>query len=387
MNIFSDEVRRNPYGVYDQMRAACPALYVPAPFDGWLLFDYESVKRALNDHETFSSQVPAPKHWFVFLDPPGHSKLRALVSKAFTPRMISNLEPAILKLTRELLGALDGEVDFANEFAVPLPMKVIAGMIGIPTGEWQRFKRWSDTIMRLSYSRSGGAEAERSLDDFRAVTLEMNTFLGEMIAERRATPKDDLLTRLIEAEVDEERLSQEEILGFFQLLVVAGQETTTNLLNNALLCFLDHPAELARVRSDPQLLPSAIEEVLRYRAPLQWVMRAPRRDVRVNGQTIPAGKLTLAVIGSANRDPKVFPEPNRFNVTRDPNPHLAFGHGIHSCLGAALARMEARIALREFFDNVAHFEMGSAEPWEPRKALHVLGPTHLHLRIRKKSRE
>jgi cytochrome P450 len=385
MNIFSDEVRRNPYPVYDQMRAACPALYVPAPFDGWLLFDYESVKRALNDHETFSSQVPAPKHWFVFLDPPVHSKLRALVSKAFTPRMIANLEPAILKLTRELLMPLNGEVDFANEFAVPLPMKVIGGMIGIPTSDWQRFKRWSDTIMRLSYSRSGGAEAEQSLQDFRTVTVEMNGYLGEMIAERRATPKDDLLTRLIEAEVDGERLSQEEILGFFQLLVVAGQETTTNLLNNALLCFLEHPEELDRVRNAPQLLPSAIEEVLRYCAPLQWVMRAPRRDVLVNGQTIPAGKLTLTVIGSANRDPKVFPEPNRFNVTREPNPHLAFGHGIHSCLGAALARMEARIALREFLDNVAHFEMASAEPWEPRKALHVLGPTRLPLLITKKS--
>jgi cytochrome P450 len=384
MNIFSDEVRRNPYPVYDHMRAACPALYVPAPFDGWLLFDYQSVKRALNDHDTFSSQVPAPRHWFIFLDPPVHSKLRALISKAFTPRMIANLEPAILKLTRELLGSLDGEVDFAAELAVPLPMKVISGMIGIPASDWQRFKRWSDTIMKLSYSRSGGPEAEQSLADFRAVTVEMNAYLGEMIAERRRAPKDDLLTRLIEAEVDGERLSQEEILGFFQLLVVAGQETTTNLLNNALLCFLEYPAELARVRTSPDLLPSAIEEVLRYRAPLQWVMRAPRRDVQMNGQTIPAGKLTLPVIGSANRDPKAFPEPNRFEVTRDPNPHLAFGHGIHSCLGAALARMEARIALREFFDNVARFEMATNQPWEPRKALHVLGPANLPLRIERK---
>ncbi len=385
MNIFSDEVRRNPYPVYDQMRAACPILYVPPPFDGWLLFDYESVKRALNDHEMFSSQVPAPKHWFIFLDPPVHSKLRALVSKAFTPRMIASLEPAILKLSRELLVNMDGEVDFANEFAVPLPMKVIAGMIGIPTGDWQRFKSWSDTIMRLSYSRSGGAEAEQSLRDFRAVTLEMNEYLGEMIEERRAGAQDDLLTRLIEAEVDGERLSQEEILGFFQLLIVAGQETTTNLLNNALLCFSEHPDELARVRKAPELLPSAIEEVLRYRAPLQWVMRTPRQNVEVNGQTIPAGKLTLAMIGSANRDPKVFAEPNRFRVRREPNPHLSFGHGIHSCLGAALARMEAKIALREFFECVADFGLANAEPWQPRKALHVLGPTNLRLRIKKTS--
>lgn len=141
------------------------------------------------------------------------------------------------------------------------------------------------------------------------------------------------------------------------------------------------------LRPEDSLLPSAIEEVLRYRAPLQWVMRAPRRAVQVNGQTIPAGKLTLAVIGSANRDPKVFSEPNRFNVTRNPNPHLAFGHGIHSCLGAALARMEAKIALREFFESFANFELANAEPWQPRKALHVLGPTNLSLRIKQRNQD
>jgi len=213
------------------------------------------------------------------------------------------------------------------------------------------------------------------------VTAEMNDYLTAMIAERRLAPTDDLLTRLIEAEVDGERLTQEEILGFFQLLIVGGQETTTNLINNAILCFVEHPNELARLRAKPELLPSAIEEVLRYRSPVQWVMRTPRRDIELHGQTIPAGKLVLAVIGSANRDPNFFKDAERFDITRDPNPHIAFGHGIHACLGAALARMEARIALSDFLTRVASFELSGNEPWEPRKALHVHGPTRLAIRF------
>jgi len=382
LNIFSDEVRRDPYPVYDQMRSRSPVLYVPPPFDGWLIFDYAGAKRALNDHQAFSSRVPAPRHWFIFFDPPAHTKLRALVSRAFTPNSVANLEPYIRRLSGELLDQAipREEFDLAAEFSVPLPMKVISTMIGIPAADWSRFKRWSDSILKLSYARSGGAEAQEAGREFGAVTVEMNEYLGRMIEERRAAPKDDLLTRLIQAEVDGERLKQEEILGFFQLLVVGGQETTTNLINNAMLCFLENPGQLARLRAQPSLLGSAIEEVLRYRSPLQWVMRTPRQDIELHGQTIPAGKLVLPMIGSANRDPGVFANANNFDVAREPNPHIAFGHGIHSCLGAALARMEARIALSELFQRVKHFELAGSEPWEPRRALHVLGPTRLLLR-------
>jgi cytochrome P450 len=181
--------------------------------------------------------------------------------------------------------------------------------------------------------------------------------------------------------VDGERLSFEEIAGFFQLLVVGGQETTTNLINNAMVCFLDHPNQLALLRWSPELLPQAIEEVLRFRAPFQWVMRTPRHDIEIYGKTIPAGKLVLAMIGSANRDPKIFKDAERFDITRNPNPHIAFGHGIHSCLGAALARMEARIALGDFLARIKNFERASNEPWEPRKALHVHGPSRLPIRL------
>ena len=358
-NIFSDETRRNPYRVYDHMRSNSPAFYIPPPFDGWLLFDYDGVKRALSDHQTFSSAVPAPRHWFLFHDPPGHTKLRALISRAFTPRSIANLEPFIRQLSSQLLEQTikRGEMDVAIDFSVPLPMKIISTMIGIPAADWTRFKEWSDSILKLSYARSGGAEAEEAGREFMAVTAEMNDYLTAMIAERRLAPTDDLLTRLIEAEVDGERLTQEEILGFFQLLIVGGQETTTNLINNAILCFVEHPNELARLRAKPELLPSAIEEVLRYRSPVQWVMRTPRRDIELHGQTIPAGKLVLAVIGSANRDPNFFKDAERFDITRDPNPHIAFGHGIHACLGAALARMESRVAIEEMARRWRHWEV------------------------------
>ena len=382
MNLFSDELRRNPYPAYDYLRTNSPLLRVPPPFNGWMIFDYESVKWALNDHESFSSRVPAPR-WFIFSDPPVHSKLRALISRAFTPRTIANLEPRIRQLSAELLdSAMDcREIDLASEYSVPLPMKVLAGMIGIPPADWPRYKRWSDVILRLSYTRSGGEEAEVAFRDFSAVTEEMGAYLAEMIADRRGRARDDLLTRLMDAEVDGERLSQDEILGFFQLLVVAGQETTSDLINNAVLSLLENPDQLTRLRAAPELLAAAIEETLRFRSPLQWMLRAPRHDVQLHGQTIPAGALVLPMIGSANRDPRVFPNANRFDISRDPNPHVAFGHGIHFCLGAALSRLEASIALPDILTRFRSFELASSGPWEPRKALHVYGPSSLRIRF------
>jgi cytochrome P450 len=275
-----------------------------------------------------------------------------------------------------------GEMDLAADYAVPLPMMVIAEMIGIPSADWARFKRWSDAILRLSYTRSGGAEAVAAMDDFGEVSAEMSAYLTDAIARRRASPADDLLTRLVEAEVDGERLAHDEILGFFQLLLVGGQETTTNLINNAVLCLLENPDQLERLRRRPELLPSAIEEALRYRSPFQWLMRMPTRDVEMHGEVIPARKLVLAMVGSANRDPVQFADAGRFDIAREPNAHLAFGHGIHFCLGAALSRLEARIALADVLERLGGLALASDAPWEPRKALHVYGPTRLPVRFR-----
>jgi cytochrome P450 len=382
-DLFSVAMRRNPYPVYEQMRRTSPVHYVPPPFDGWMIFDYASVKRALNDHAAFSSRVPAPPHWFIFSDPPNHTRLRALISQAFTPRVVTNLEPRIRQLSRELLDrtAGRGEMDLAADYSVPLPMMVISEMIGMPPADWALFKRWSDGVLKLSYARSGDEAAAAAGNEFRAVTAEMKPYLARMIGERRAAPQDDLLTRLVQAEIEGEKLTAEEILGFFQLLVVGGQETTSNLINNAVLCFMENPAERERLQEHIDLLPSAIEEALRYRSPLQWVMRTPRHDVEVMGKVIPAGKLVLPMIGSANRDPQLFRDPERFDITRDPNPHIAFGHGIHFCLGAPLSRLEARIALTDILQRLKNFRHAGDEPWEPRQALHVHGPARLPIRF------
>ena len=381
MNLFSDDVRRNPYPVYERIRAASPLFRDPE--SGLLMvFDYEGAKWVLNDHDSFSSRI-GPADWMIFTDPPRHSKLRGLISQAFTPRSISNLEPRIRELASELLDEVidRGEMDLVEDFSLQLPMMVIAEMLGAPVTDRPRFKRWNDVLLNMSYTVPGGANAGGAMDDFVAATAEMHEYLAGLIEERRARPKDDLLTRLVQAEVDGERLSQQDIVGFFQLLILAGSETTTNLINNAILCFIEKPDELARLRARPELLPSAIEEVLRYRSPLQWMLRVARQDIELHGQAITAGGVILPMIGSANHDPRIFRDPNRFDITRDPNPHIAFGHGIHFCLGAPLARVEGRIALSDLLSRVDDIQLARSEPWEPRRGLHVHGPSRLPIRF------
>jgi cytochrome P450 len=386
MNFLSEEVRRNPYPVYNQFRSTSPLVH-DAGTGLWMIFDYAGVKRVLSDHDAFSASPstaghPHPK-WLIFLDPPRHTKLRALIMRAFTPRVVAKLEPRIQELSRGLLDPAigRGEMGLAEEFSIPLPMMVIAEMIGIPSSDWARFRAWSDVILRLSYTMFNAEEAAAASADYFRVTAEMSAYLPVLIEQRRATPGDELLTNLVEAEVEGERLSHEEILAFVQLLLVAGQETTANLINNAVLCLIDHPDQLARLRTKPDLLPSAIEEVLRYRSPIQWMYRATKCEVEMHGQMIPAGKLVLAMIGSANRDPQQFPDPERFDIAREPNAHIAFSHGIHFCIGAALSRLESKIALSLLLDRMTSFELATDQPWEPRKALNVHGPTRLAIRF------
>jgi cytochrome P450 len=271
-------------------------------------------------------------------------------------------------LSRELLDpAIErGEMDLAADYAIPLPMKVIAEMLGIPAADWPQFKRWSDVHLLLSYTIPGlttEQEIGAAMKEYVPAVEEMQGYLGELIEQRKGARKDDLLTRLIEAELDGARLTPDEIFAFFQILLVGGQETTANLIGNAILSFLEHPGALARLRSAPGLLPTAIEEVLRYRSPLQWVFRATRRKLAMHGQVIPAGKIVIIMIGSANRDPQQFPEPDRFDISRDPNPHVAFGQGIHACLGAPLARLEARIAFSDLLERLQDLAPASPEPW------------------------
>lgn len=386
LDFLTDDMRRDPYPLYEQVRSSMPLL-LETQTGMWLVFDYERVKRVLTDHDAFSSSVTPPTgkapEWLVFSDPPRHTKLRAILMKAFTPRSIASLEPRIRELSRELLEPVmaRGELDLAVDYAGPLPSMVIAEMIGIPLADRHRFLRWAEVIVNLSYAIAGGEEAARAMRENAEVKEEMKAYLAKVLEERRKAPRDDLLTRLVGAEVDGERLTEEDILGFFQLLLSAGTETTTNAISNAVLCLLEHPDQLARLRAEPQLLPSAIEEVLRFRSPTQFAFRETKRAVELHGQVIPPGRLVLPVIGSANRDPQQFEDPGRFDITRSPNPHLAFGHGIHFCLGAALARLETRVALSDLLERMKGLELASSEPWEPRKALLVHGPRRLPIRF------
>jgi cytochrome P450 len=384
--LFSDEVRRDPYPWYAELRRASPVTRDPRS-GLWMLFDYESVRRALDDHDAFGSDISAAGHgnlgWFIFFDPPRHTKMRALISRAFTPRSIAALEPRVLGIARALLDRAAGRetLDVVGDFGVPLPLMVIAELLGASPDDWPRFRRWSDVILSLVFTLEGGPEAQQAVGAFAVVHEEMRRYLAPLLDERSATPRDDLLSRLLAAEVDGARPDEDEILAFFQLLLLAGHETTTNLLGNAVLSLAEHPDQLARLRAQPELLPTAVEEVLRYRSPVQAMFRVTRHDVSLGGRTIPARSVVLAMLGSANRDPDRFANAEVFDVARSPNPHVAFGHGIHFCLGAPLARLEARVALGELLGRVDRVERASAEPWEPRAAFHVHGPTRLPIRF------
>jgi cytochrome P450 len=380
---------RDPYPAYARLRASRPVLRDPRN-GAWMILDHATVKRVLTDHDAFSSRVALggyPGRWLIFSDPPRHTQLRALVGRAFTPRSVGDLAPRIETIAQDLLDRTrgrtsgDGIVDVVADFSVPLPMMVIAEMLGAPAEDWRILRGWSDAILGLVGTLSGGLEADTAVQRFGAMVDEMAPYLAALLAKRRAAPTDDLLTRLATAEIDGERLSDDDILAFFQLLLLAGHETTTNLISNALVCFIENEAATARLRANPSLLPAAIEEVLRYRSPVQAMFRATNRDVDLGHAVVPGGSLVLAMIGSANRDPAVFADAERFDLDRASNPHVAFGSGIHACVGAPLARLEAKIALTAILARWRAFDFAEDRAWEPRKAWNVHGPARLPLRI------
>jgi cytochrome P450 len=379
MTLFDDNMRRDPYRFYDQLRATSPAFHF-APADLWMLLDYANVKRALTDPEAFSSAVGATRgnsfEWLLFMDPPRHTKLRAIVNRAFTSRSIAALEPRIRELTRGLLDDMPEHVDFEAAVAGKLPILVIAEMLGLPEEDWPRLVAWSHAIMNLADTIMGPpAAAEAATTAFAKADAEMRAYMTSV------EPRG-LLAALMAAEVDGEHLSPDELARFFQLLLAAGTETTTNLIDNALISLVDHPGELARLLANHTLIPTMLEETLRYRSPAQAMFRATRTPVELNGVTIPAGKMVLTMLGSANRDPAVFANASTFDITREPNAHIAFGHGIHFCLGAPLSRLEARVVFEELLPRVKSIEYASQDPWPPRKPFHVHGPASQPLVIR-----
>jgi cytochrome P450 len=314
----------------------------------------------------------------IAVDPPVHGPMRNLVNRGFTPRRIAALEDRIRAIARASVDALEGErdVDLVSRFFVPLPVTVIAELLGVEPERTNDFKRWSD---RAVAAATGGAGDVGPADILEAVS-EMSAYLVDVIDGRRRRPQDDLISTLVRANEGETALNAAEVLLFTLLLLVAGNETTTNLLGNALLALMAHPEELARVQREPDRIPALVEETLRYDGPIQFLFRQATRDVELGGVVIPAGATVLPLLGSANRDESVFTDGERFDVSRNTQGHLAFGLGLHFCLGASLARLEARIALEELLPRFARFER-----IEPRvdyiDSYLVRGPKRLPLRL------
>jgi len=364
-NINDPAFLENPFPFYELGRAMSPLVLPDRRLA--MVFGYDDCVAILKDWETWSSRFPPPpdvvdppEPMMLNSDPPRHTRLRSLVSQAFTPRMVAELEPRIREITRELLApALEaGRCDLVATLAYPLPVIVIAEILGIPPADRAKFKEWSDeAVASLGTGLQGGGRQVRA-----EIFEEMREYFTAMTEARRREPRGDLISGLVQAEADGERLTFTDLLQMLVLLLIAGNETTTNLISNAMLALMAHPAELAKVEAEPALIPSAIEEVLRFESPVQATVRRPTRDVELHGRTIPAGMPTVVWLAAANRDPAQFPEPLRFDVTRTPNRHLAFGMGIHFCLGAPLARLEARVAYEELLAAATGFERTTEGP-------------------------
>ncbi|MBO0705549.1 MAG: cytochrome P450 [Candidatus Dormibacteraeota bacterium] len=361
----------DPFPWYGEMRET-GAVFQDPRTGLWMCFRYGDVEHVLSDHERFSSRFGDLS--LLNTDPPRHRQLRNLVSQAFTPRAVEALRPRVSAIVDELLDAVAGRgaMDLVTDFAVPLPVTVIAELLGIPTSERERFKVWSDAVVTGSAS-----EQERV-----ASHLEMTAFFDGLLRERRREPRDDLVSALLAARIDGEALSDQDLRSFCVLLLVAGNETTTNLIANAVLSFDDHPEAWAELRADPGLVPQAVEEVLRHRSPIQCMFRVARQGAGAGGTPIPPGHRVLAWIGAANRDPDVFEDPDRFDIHRSPNRHVAFGHGIHFCLGAPLARLEAVVALDAFVRRHPDLAVVPGVELEPVASHVVYGVQHLPVRFR-----
>ena len=339
----------DPFPHYERMRAAAPVFH-DEQSGSWHVFRYDDVQRVLSEHATFSSRMggDAPSgsgqlfaSSLITADPPRHRQLRSLVTQAFTPKAVDALAPRISALANELVDGMvarGGSADLIQDLAYPLPVIVISELMGIPAQDRERFKHWSDTI--VSQTRTGPGSGSQD-----TTTSEMVEYFLDLIDQRRSRPGEDMISSLLSAEIQGQKLSVPELLGFCALLLVAGNETTTNLIGNAVLCLSESPGTLDRLLKEPALLPQTLEEVLRFRSPVQSMYRVSVAETEVGGERIPAGAPIVAWIGSANRDERQFERAAEFDVDRSPNRHVAFGHGIHFCLGAPLARLEARIAL------------------------------------------
>lgn len=383
------EVRANLYAHYAYLREHAPVYWVES-LQAWAVSRHDDVTYILKNPHLFSSSAffdqllgefnPVPEiPWMITSDPPAHTRLRKLANKGFMPSMIRNLAPRIGAITLELIERLrvQREFDFTRDFSAVFPVLVIAEMLGVERERRADFKRWADDIISAA-NRATASEEDRQR--IRQSVKEVRGYFEETIARRRQAPGDDIISAFVRAEEENQALTSTEVLSLSILLLLGGSETTTNLLGSLMVTLLEQPDDLARVRRDPSLIPQLVEEGLRYHSPVQALFRQTTQTVEIAGISIPAHATVMPFLASANRDPRKFPDPERFDLTRNTDGHVAFGLGVHFCLGAPLARAEARVALEAMLPYLPSLRT-TAQPAMWLDSFFVRGPKTLPLAL------
>ncbi|QGQ97834.1 cytochrome P450 [Paenibacillus psychroresistens] len=369
----SIEKRLLPFKALNELRQSTPIRYDNSR-DCWDLFNYEDIHRVLKDPATFSStRGPGAGTSILLMDPPRHGQMRDLVNKVFTPRAIQELAPRIQAISDELIQQLHGDdMDIVRDYATPLPIIVIAELLGVPAEDRHLFKRWSDVLVESAEDSTDAALAKLNQKKDQN-TLELKNYFQNILEIRRKNPQEDLISSLLKAEIDGKKLTEDEVIIFCVLLLAAGNETTTNLITNSIRILTEEPDIQVELYKSLDSIPSFVEEVLRYYPPVISVGRIAKQDVQIGLQTIKAGEQVTNWIGAANRDPLKFANPNNFEIERKPNPHMSFGYGIHFCLGAPLARLEAKISLQTLLSHIREIKLVSSINIVPIPSTFVFG--------------
>jgi cytochrome P450 len=395
-NLTAPEVIDSPFEYFGALRENDP-VYRNEKWGGWIVTRYDDVRRCLQDDEHLSVEVEADRlrnssldipeskdmfpKWIVYLDPPDHTKLRRIIGEAFNPEMVREQREQVAAITDSLLADIQArdpdEIELIEEFAFPLPVRVIGRIMGLPEEDLGQVGEWSEkialTLFHYYDAEDRHQKTERSIREFA-------DYLHGVVEERKAAPRDDLLTYLLEAEADGETLTDDEVVATAVLLLFAGHETTTKLLANGTLELVRHPEQMRLLREEPSMARKAVEEILRYHGPSKSLTRGVVEDFELRGKQIEAGERVLLSLSAANRDPRKFDDPERFDITRGSMEHVGFGHGTHHCLGAPLARLEARMAFPKLVAAFPDMELATEEIEWTQSPL-VRGPEELRLRI------
>lgn len=395
----SDAYFDNPYPVYDRLRSEAPVFWSET-WKAWIVTGYDAVVQMTRDTQRFSNQgrvtlflnqlSPSEQEQVPYLrahyenaglvhsDPPDHTRLRRLVNKAFTPRIIEGMRSEVVRVVNELLDQQQGkrEMDLIRDFAFPLPAIIIAGMLGVPQEDRDQFKDWSDKIQH--FLGTGRARLDKALEAQESWRF-MNSYFEGLVAERRKSPRQDIVSGLISARDEKDALTEKEMVGTSGAMLIAGHETTTNLISNAILALIERPDVKEELLANPSLFPAATEEFLRFESPFQSAPRTCRQDTEIGGQTIKKGQLVHLMLGAANRDPARFKDPHQLDIHRQDMKHLAFGNGVHLCLGAALARLEGPIAIETVLRRFPNIRLADGEKPQWKRSMVQRGMARLRV--------